>query len=140
MPIQPVNSNILSARGQQIPTNNVIEQTNQVPPPGQPFPVRFTVTQQGFSASVNCSQPSLDATTTPSLELDQRIQPLFDGTNLTFAQLEVGCDGPLGDRQYSEPVLTNGGTSPDAVLAVTCEVDFPNGVIRNGMGSIHPKC
>lgn len=130
--LEPIRSNVLSVRGQQIPNNNHITRSSQTPPPGQLFPVRFTVTQQGFSAKVNCSQPALGETTTPSVRLNQRINPTFAGTNLTFAQLEVGCNGRLGDMAWSEPVLTNGGSDPDAILGASCTVDLSNGSTRNG--------
>ena len=64
------------------------------------------------------------------MSLERRIETLFDGTNLTFSQLEVGCEGAAGAKTYSEPVLTNAGV--DAVLGVTCGVDFPDGSTRNG--------
>jgi len=69
------------------------------------FPVSFTMSQQGFTADVNCQQQDLDGSTVPSLTLRQSNQTLFNQT-ITLAQLESLCPNSTGP-DYSDPVLTS---------------------------------
>ena len=70
-----------------VPANVKVEQKWATPPN---FPVSFKMTQQGFSADVNCQQQDLDATTVPSLTLLANNQTLFN-TTITLAHLETLC-------------------------------------------------
>ena len=83
-----------------MPVNVNIEQ-KWATPPG--FPVSFTMSQQGFSADVNCQQRDLDASTVPSLTLLASNQTLFNST-ITLAQLRTLCPNST-DADYSGAFL-----------------------------------
>ena len=70
-----------------MPVNVKIEQKRATPPG---FPAGFTITQQGFTADVNCQQQDLDTNTIPSLTLLASNQTLFN-TTITLAQLRTLC-------------------------------------------------
>ena len=76
---------------------NVKNNQKWATPPG--FPVSFTMTQQGFSADVNCQQQDLDESTVPSLNLLTSNQTLFNQT-ITLAQLKSLCPNST-DPDYS---------------------------------------
>jgi len=118
--IQETDSRILSVTGQTLPVNVEIEKYDNTPPG---FPVRFSMTQQGFSAYVQCQQRQLDATTRPSVRLQTKVDTLFD-QDVTLAQLEVICPATT-NTSYSETVLTSANV--DALFGVSCPVVQING-------------
>ena len=85
-----------------MPVNVKVEQ-KWATPPG--FPVSFSMSQQGFSADVNCQQQDLDANTIPSLTLLTSTQNLFN-MPITLAQLRTLCPNttvPDFSRTFLQP-------------------------------------
>ncbi|PPR04587.1 hypothetical protein CVT24_012015 [Panaeolus cyanescens] len=111
--ILQMNSSVQSASSNSLPVNVKIHRT-QLTPPG--FPVRFTMTQQGFSASVTCRQQELNNGTSPSMAIVSANDELF-GSTATLAAIQVGCPGST-QLSLSPPVLTSNAI--DAVFALQC--------------------
>ncbi|KAF9045106.1 hypothetical protein BJ165DRAFT_132964 [Panaeolus papilionaceus] len=111
--ILQMNSSVQSARGNSLPVNVQVHST-QATPPG--FPVRFTMTQQGFSADVKCSQQDLNNGTRPSMRLVSANDELF-GSTATLAAIQVLCPGD-SQPKLSPPVLTSNNV--DAMFASQC--------------------
>ena len=77
----------MSEWGTMMPVNAKVEQKWVTPPD---FPVRFSMSQQGFSADVTCQQQDLDTSTVPSLMLLSSNQTLFNAT-IILVQLRTLC-------------------------------------------------
>jgi len=128
MPVatRETESKISSVTGDTIPVNVEIARVDDAPPG---FPVRFSMTQQGFSAHVKCEQRQLSGSTRPSLNLRSQKDTLFNAT-VTLAQIEVICP-TASVPSYSEPVLTSDNV--DALFGISCPVNQINGAQRWGM-------
>ncbi|CAA7267201.1 unnamed protein product [Cyclocybe aegerita] len=118
--LEEIESSILSVQGENIPVNVKIHRKENTP---RGFPVRFSMTQQGFTAQVSCQQRNLDANTRPSIRLRSQLDRLFDSP-VTLAQLEVVCP-TASSATFSEPVLTS--TNVDALFGISCPVIQING-------------
>ncbi|KAJ3516018.1 hypothetical protein NLJ89_g1392 [Agrocybe chaxingu] len=118
--LEEVESSILSVRGETIPVNVKIDRNEETP---RSFPVRFSMTQQGFTAQVNCQQRDLDANTSPSVRLRSQLDRLFDSP-VTLAQLELICPAARSPM-FSEPILTSANV--DALFGISCPMIQTNG-------------
>ncbi|KDR80026.1 hypothetical protein GALMADRAFT_265230 [Galerina marginata CBS 339.88] len=119
---QPWFSTVMSPSGNTMPANTRVELPHGSPPG---FPTSYSMTQQGFTSDVTCTQRHLDETTSPSLEVVSQTRGIFhNSTTVTFAQLKVQCPGsptPI----LSAPIMT----SPDvhAVFSLACPVNQTDG-------------
>jgi hypothetical protein len=121
--IQEIDTKLISEWGTNMPINVKNDQKTATPPD---FPVSFTMTQQGFSADVNCTQQNLDTTTIPSLTLLASNQTLFNQT-ITLAQLKTLCPNSTAP-DFSDPVLTS--ANADAFFGASCDANETSGLDR----------
>ncbi|KAF8155742.1 hypothetical protein B0H34DRAFT_508552 [Crassisporium funariophilum] len=125
MPIanEEIHSKMLSVTGTTIPVTTSIKREEETP---RGFPVRFVMSQQGFTARIKCEQRTLTKTTVPSLDLLSQVDELFNEP-VTLGQLEVVCPGAR-NSSFSDPVVTS--ANRDAVFGVSCPVTQMNGARR----------
>ncbi|KDR80028.1 hypothetical protein GALMADRAFT_222940 [Galerina marginata CBS 339.88] len=109
-----------SATGNSLPVNTNVEDLLSRP---AGFPVSFTMTQQGFTANVSCSQRPMNQTTVPSMQILSATQTVFNSP-LTLAQLVVQCPNSAA-ATVSRPVMTS--SNVDAVFGISCPVTDDNG-------------
>ncbi|KDR80027.1 hypothetical protein GALMADRAFT_136589 [Galerina marginata CBS 339.88] len=114
-------STIMSQSGNAMPANTRIEQT-QSSPPG--FSSSYSMTQQGFTSNVTCTQQHLDQTTSPSLQLFSESSTIFNSTTVTLAQIAVQCPD-LRTPLFSQPIMTS--PKVDAVFSLACPVNQTDG-------------
>jgi len=83
------------------------------------FPVSFDMTQQGFTANVQCAARELNGSTTPSLELASQSDEVF-GRAIYLSSMSLGCGEGVAANITTEPLLTSADN--DAVLGASCPV------------------
>ncbi|KAF8159957.1 hypothetical protein B0H34DRAFT_674230 [Crassisporium funariophilum] len=120
--LEHVHSNLLSATGKNVSpamtTTNKNGQTVQPKKAPPTLPVRFMLTQQGFTANISCESRVLDATTSPSVVFNSITSTIFN-QNMTWAQIAVMCPGDtIAQTDYSRPVITSANV--DAVYGASC--------------------
>ncbi|PPR07656.1 hypothetical protein CVT24_003834, partial [Panaeolus cyanescens] len=111
--LQSRDSSVRSAKGGTLPINVNVFQTQRTP---SGFPVRFTMTQQGFSGDVKCEKREFNSTTSPSVRIASVQDTLF-GSTATLARLEVLCPGQTAQKVSSSLLTSN---NIDALFAISC--------------------